>query len=466
MTNGKGTGIFRLLLRAPDPRGADMGTVALAGTRWTVSAYTELPAEEGEVPPFTCVSYSWGRGRVVHPLDAAHSVSDRAIPALETVVAALNPAAIWIDALCIPTEEPARAASLQALGAIYGGAAQVAVVLSRSSAPALEQIRIDERVDLAGLQALEGDGWVSRAWTYQEIANSRATVFVSEGCGGPVEAQDLLNRLGQARSDLKKTEGIDEFELQKRLPMINRLEDTLADYMNASIEQRFAYQAMAEMGQRFAERAEDHFNAMIGAIVSDPSLLAQDPSLPPAERFRQACETRRDYSFIYSVAPRSEEAGKSWRPAGESMPVVLSWHTYGNGQMGELRPTHLRLEGMYTPQRGALQPEAVRYIRQRLAIKETIVPADDLARAIFERLATMGCNGSSDPIETETGYFFPQTRLTGADGMCIAVAAGVQWAFGAPGLVLEDGRGAICRFRDVGVFVGQVPQGGEPIDVA
>ncbi len=456
-------GIFRLLLRAPDPRGVDTGIVDLAGIRWSVIAFAELPAEP-EVP-FTCVSYSWGRGRAAHPLDAAHSVSDRAIPAIETVVAALNPPAIWIDALCVPTDEPARAACLQALGAIYGGAAQVAVVLSKSCAPALKQIQVDKRVDDAGLRAFEVDEWVTRAWTYQEIANSRATYFVAEGSGDAVEAQDLLNRVGQAREDLKKEAGIDELELQQRFPVINSLEDTLADYMYSGLERRFGYQVMVAMGSRFAERAEDHFNAMIGAIASGPSGLEQDLSLPPAERFRRACEARRDYSFIYCVAPRSEEAGKSWRPAGEIMPVMLSWHTYGNGQTGEPFPTHLRLAGMYTPKPGALQSDAAIHIRERLAIKESIVAGQELARAVFERLTKMGFNGSGDPIEMEAGYFIPQASLTGANGTCVVVATGVQWAFGAPGLVRDDGDGA-RRFRGVGVFVGKVPKVGEPIDVS
>jgi hypothetical protein len=73
---------------------------------------------------------------------------------------------------------------------------------------------------------------------------------------------------------------------------------------------------------------------MIGAITSASMDDARDATLDPAEYFMRVCEAKGDYSFIYSTAPRSDVPGRSWRPIAGSLPAILCWHSFGDGQSG------------------------------------------------------------------------------------------------------------------------------------
>lgn len=64
---------------------------------------------------------------------------------VEAISAALNASqAIWIDALCISLQEPARTVCLQSMGAIYSSAAQVFVVLSERCSQLLRKIHTND----------------------------------------------------------------------------------------------------------------------------------------------------------------------------------------------------------------------------------------------------------------------------------------------------------------------------------
>jgi hypothetical protein len=458
--------MFRLLVRSTALAPSNARTIEFSGIRWTLTDYMRMPTD-AEAPDYTCISYSWGSGRTVNPFEPEQSISDRAIPAIESTIRALQPAAIWIDSLCVPSEDLARAACLQRMGTIFGTATRVAAVLSKSCAAILEQIHGTGRMDPAALTVFESDNWVTRAWTYQEIANSKAIYFITEGGSGiAVEGQQLLNSIGHAISDHKKSEGIEPFESRSRYPRVDALEDLLADYMIAGYLQRFAYQVMAAMDRRYSERPEDLFNAMIGAITSTAADGTYDPQLPPAERFMRACESKGDYSFIYCAAPRSATSGRRWRPVAGPIPALLSWHTYGDGQSGSPYSNHLQLNNMCRMNPGAANSDARQLATSWAQGGGILAPADNLAGAVLERLRRIGFSGSGEHLEMEGGYFFPQSALASPGEFDVVVAAGVRWVHGGPGLLLTRYGASIRQFRDVGVFVGRVPQTGDSISVA
>ena len=112
--------IFRLLVPATGTTPPNALTIELEGTHWTTTDYT--PMFDGDIPEYTCVSYSCGSGRTANPLAPGEMMSDRVIPVTEAAIRALHPAAIWIDAFCVPVREPERAACLRSMGAIYASA--------------------------------------------------------------------------------------------------------------------------------------------------------------------------------------------------------------------------------------------------------------------------------------------------------------------------------------------------------
>ena len=222
---------------------------------------------------------------------------------------------------------------MQNMGAIYGNASQVVVVLSKSSSVLLEQFHRSRRIDTATLLVLENDDWITRAWTYQEIVNSKSIHFIAEeGSEASVSGEELLNGVGQAIADYKKLKGFDSFKLRTLHPRLDSLEDVIADWKIADYLERTAYQVMSAMDRRVSEREDDQFYAMVGAITATPLYDQDGRSAYPAEYFMQICESKGDYSFIYSTAPESEISGKCWRPVISPIHAIFPWHTSGKGQ--------------------------------------------------------------------------------------------------------------------------------------
>ena len=457
---------FRLLVPATGPLPPIGHSIELGGVRWVPTEYTRIP-DAAQAPEYTCISYSWGRGRTAHPLRAGQTMSDRAMPALEAAIEALRPAAIWLDALCVPLDDPARAACLRSMGAIYGAASQVVAVLSKPSSAVLDEISTTAGLQPQTLLLLENDEWVTRAWTYQEIVNSRRIDFIAEGGpAAPVAGDQLLNVVGQAIDAYKKARGFDAFRMRALYPRLDSLEDLIADYLTAGYLERSAYQAMSAMDRRFAEQAEDHFHALLGAITAEPLDTQNDAVLHPAECFMRVCEAKGDYSFIYSNAPRSAVAGRRWRPVAGRLPAVFPWHSYGDGQTGALYPTHLRLDAMARLHIGAVDADAAQLVDEWLHSDNASASHAKVTEAVLERLRSGGFTGCGEYLQFEDGYFFPQSALPRDEEPVVVVATGVKWVHGAPALLLAATATNVHDFRDVGVFVGRVPQDGAPVNVA
>ena len=318
------------------------------------------------------------------------------------------------------------------------------------------------------LVVLENDDWVDRAWTYQEIVNSRNTYFTTEGSGGvAVSGYQLLNSVLQATSDYKKTNGLDSFKWRAEYPILDRLENVIADYLISDYQTRSAYQVMSMMDRRSAGQDEDYFAGMIGAITALPIHSEEDVRLGPAEYFMRVCEEKNDYSFIYCDASRSAVTGRCWRPLVEGrIRALLPWLTFGNGQSGSLYPTHLRLDNMCFMAPGTVNGDARKLIDWWIQGNNTETSTSNIADLILARLVEAGFTGCGENIELEAGYFFPQTRQESTNvGATVAVAISVAWTHGSPGFLVRRSGSDIDYFCGVGVFVGRVPKVGYSVNI-
>ena len=453
--------IFRLLVPTTSTTPPNAPTVDLEGTRWTVTEYA--PLFDGDIPEFTCVSYSCGPGRVANPLAPGEVMSNRVIPVTEAAIRSLNPAAIWVDAFCVPVQEPERTACLLSMGAIYASAAHVVAVLSKPCSSLLDEAVQKNYPDEAGLHLLENDAWVSRAWTYQEIVNSTRFCFTAEGSRVSLDGQQFLSEIMSGIENYKRAHGYDSFMFRSLHPRLDNLEDTIADWRMADYAERSAYQVMSSMDRRTAERPGDCFNAMIGAISADPLGSQYKTTIHPAEYFMQLCEEKEDFSFIFSSAPRSNAPGRSWRPLAGPIPAIQPWHTFGDGQSGTLDPSCLRLHNMCRMNLGSVNATAIQFITKRLWNTCGDSSSGNTPDQILRRLRQAGFAGCGEFIELEDGYFFPLSTNASGDDFIVYISAGLRWAYGGPGLIATPEVTGANQFRDVGVFVGPVPEKGDSI---
>lgn len=445
--------IFRLLVPATDLTPPEAPYIELCGSRWVLAEFAQI----SDAPPYTCISYSWGQGRMENMLEGGQLISDRTIFVIEATIKALRPLAIWVDALCLPSEGATRKACLLKMGAIYKSATNICVVLSESCVDLVNQIRDTNIVSPEALFSLESDDWITRPWTYQETANNQHIHFIAQGCGDVVVADiDFLNAVTKSTLAFKNAQELDSISLVLRLPRVTSLENLIAEHTVAGQVGRPAYQAMSEMHRRFSEQTEGFLYALIGAFSPLSSNSTYD--LHPAEYFMQVCEAKNDYSFIYSSAPRSEVQGRGWRPTtGNIPPLTLLLNVYGNGQPGRLEATHLQLDNMCRMIPRHKNFGTVKAIGAFLG--------SDIANAVLERLKQNGFSGCGDYLELEDGLFFPQSKLTRSDDLFVSVCEDVQWTNGGPGLLLRSNGTDINQFCDVGVFVGRFPKTRESINV-
>lgn len=483
---------FRLLVPATELTPLDVPYVELCGSRWVLTELMPI----SDAPPYTCISYSWGRGRTKNPLNYDQLISDRTIPAIEAAikvsqsqknwtnvqfsfscdtqkeeagqVAALKASqAFWIDALCVPPQESDKAACLRSLGVIYSSAWQVFVILSESCSSVVHQIRDTGHLDLAALFILDSDDWITRAWVYQEAVNSKSLYFIAQDDETIlVSGLDFLNEVMTATSDYRNAHGIDPFTWGEQHPRLESLENLIADYRIAEYAARSALQVMSVIHQRVVKRDEDLFYAMVGAITN-LSLESQGNQLiHPSEYFVRVCEAKGDYSFIYCVAPRSDVQGRHWRPiAGKIYPAISGLLISGDGQSGYLEATHLQLKNMYRMSHDGVNSDAIKDIGKFLQSDITKSSPSDIADSILERLRQKGFSGCGEYLELENGFFFPQSTFTHSDDIFVAISLDVRWTNGGPGLLLRTNGTEINQFCDVGVYIGRHPKVGESINV-
>ncbi|MDZ4817427.1 MAG: HET domain-containing protein [Planctomycetota bacterium] len=382
--------------------------------------------------------------------------------------------AFWIDAICTPALDEARDSTLRSMGAIYGSAWQVFVVLSASSSAVFHQIRDTGRLDSSALFILEGDEWITRSWTYQEMVNSRALFFIAQdGEGVIISGVDFLSAVLTAADDYRSAHGIDSLTWSEQHPNLDSLECLIADYKIAQYAQRSAYQVMSAMHKRFSERVDDHFYAMVGAITTSALNIPGYESQSPSEYFMQTCEAKGDYSFVYNIAPRSQIHGRRWRPIeGKFPPVLPELLIFGDGQFGNLNATHIQFEKMCQLVPGNIGADGLKAVKAHLAMvhrnrpnAKNLSSPIDLAEAILELLRARGFSGCGEYLELENGFFFSQSKPARSNEISVAISIDVHWQGGGPGMLLRSNGTDINDFCDVGAFIGRVPKYGGSIRV-
>lgn len=475
-----------LLEPANENSSPDTPFIELCGSRWVLNEY----ANSSHAPAYTCISYAWMKNTKENPLDAGKRMSARTIPVIETTIKtsrspenwsnvqiSLDPQkdtaakseaivatqAFWIDALCVPQQEPARTLCLQRMGEIYSSAWQVFVVLPESCSPVFRQIKTADCIDSTALFIFESDEWITRAWTYQETVNSRALYFIGQNDEGViVSGTDFLNIVLTANDKCRKTHENGVFTWNEQHPNLDNLEILIADYRIAACFERSAYQVMVAIHPRLAERDDDYFYAMIGAITKTTLDIDGVESLSPSEYFMRVCEAKGDYSFIYNIGRRNEALGKRWRPIeGRFQPVVPAQLIFGDGQSGCLKPTHIKLENMCRFGTGSMSPDGLKATLAYLPKDRNFSSSHDIAEAILDRLRKKGFSGCGEYFELESGFFFPQSMPVRSEVILFALSPSVRWEGGCPGLLLCSNGTDIDDFLCVGAFVGRVPKKGE-----
>ncbi|MCG2745738.1 MAG: HET domain-containing protein [Desulfobacteraceae bacterium] len=479
--------LFLLEAANPDsPSGTPL--IELCGSRWTIKEYANF----SDAPPYTCISYTWMKATKEHPFDAGQQISARTIPVIETVIKTLQSPdnwsyvkididpqqdavaksnaiaagqALWIDALCIPQQEPDRTLCLQRMGELYSSAWQVFVVLSESCSPIFRQIKNEGCIDFDALSIFERDEWITRAWTYQETVNSRALYFIGENDEGYiVPGTNFLSIVQTAIDNYRELLELKHIIWIEQHPKLDNFQTLIADYRSSEYSERTAYQVMSAMHSRLAERADDYFYAMIGAVTKFTIDINGAEHLSPSEYFMRACEAKRDFSYIYNIAPRNGASGKHWRPVeGKFQPVVPGQLIFGSGQAGCVMPTHIRLDNMCRVGTGTISANGRKAVLFLLPKDREYLTSQAIAEATLDWLRRAGFSGCGEYFELESGFFFPQSMPNIHEDYFIAVSPGVEWGNGCPGLLLYPDKADINHFLSVGAFVGRVPKGTESL---
>jgi len=458
----------RLLVPVTPATPASDATIQLGGRTWTLIDVRATESDRSPVP-YVCVSYAHGKQRSPHPFDHRQQISSAVLPAIEAALATEAVQALWVDAFSVPFDEDARAICLRQMGSIYGCASKVIVVLGKDWADALVQAR-QGRLDASLLRQLESDAWVSRAWTYQEMANAAQIEFVAEGAPGVyLKAHLLLNALGNTIAGLKKSGALDLFSIRNEYPNLDRFEDLVSGWMGGDYLEGNVYQIMAGMHGRHADpqHPDDVFNAILGAIAPEWEAPAADLGLSAAERFMRVCERKPDFSFIFAAGERSREPGRRWRPILSDRPaVIFPWHCQGPPLQGRLREDALDLDQMWRPEAGSLSWELTAAVR-RFSWAKTVREAGELPRVVLDALRKGDYAGSGDYMELRNGLFFSRAPLPKRSDLLVAVAVGLKLLFGAPALLLApaDATGR-HEVQDVGVYFGIMPDSGETLRLA
>lgn len=444
---------MRLSLLVEESRSTE-GVLEVSGRYWKLMDFEIDDEMDTDDLEFSCISYTWGLGREPHPFRPNIEVSDRTIPALQAFMYQYPICErIWIDAFCVPPEGKERAYILESMGYIYSKAKEVVAVLSNTTLPVLEHMIASDRIDTDDLQILEGDEWVSRAWTYQETVNSKMLYFTcEEALDVSVPASKFLNCVGYSLTRLKCS----VLEKLQKYPRLSVFEDVIADYYTAEYEGRSALQVMSNMDRRSQLRPEDHFYAMIGAISTVRA--SSVGNLEPCEAFMRLCEKKGDFSFIYSAAIRDHRPLRRWRPVLGDLPSILPWHGWGAGQNGHLDDDGLLLDDMLVVHSAPPQEMASQFVQQWVTsfFENHQNSKQNPEEAAYAALQIMGFKGSSQCLTTAEGYFFPFETVTSEQVIQFLISAALRWVCGAPGLVSfekEVGKGISYT---PGVYIGEI----------
>ncbi len=466
---------FKLLIPTTETNLPSTKTIELCGKTWALVDFEQL----SDAPPYTCISYSWGRDITVISLTNEKKISKRTIPVLETVINSFESTecrdteirnlfhgenriseklelsykaseAIWIDALCTPQQQPAFDTCIQNMGEIYKESTQVFVVLKNNCLDTVNKIYDKKSLNLDDYLAISKDDWIDRVWTYPEFVNSKMMFLIAEGKGKIfINEQKFLNAI---MTDEHAYADIEDIKLTQKLERMQLL--VAANQM----KEQSAFQAMAATSRRLVTYQDDRINAMLSVVADALPNIPNKHLLTAAETFMRICEANDDYSFIFSTNQRSKVLGRSWRPIGDEMiPIISDVSVIGNGLSGCLKDTHLQLNNMY---------RMIPWKSNSIVYSIENFLNTDFSKALFNKLTEHEFTGYNKCIKLEHGYFFTQSAHKRSKNLFVAVSHDVKFHQGAPGLLLRSNDTDINEFCDVGVFIGKAPVISETINVS
>lgn len=432
-----------------------------------VFSLTTASSADWNYPPYTCISFAWGREKEPSPLDKEQMISKRAVPVLATLTEIINKDSgamdkaafetVWMDTFCIPTEADAREVYLRSMGEIYAHATQVVVVLAADTRPLLQAIRDNKEIDHKGLLLLESDEWVTRAWTYQEIVNSGRIYFIAEGeTEAPVFGADFFDAVAKAIHAFGEGSEKDSYTLLEEYPSLSSFEAVVLDWRIMDYQKRSAYQVITNMCYRQSDLPNGLVYAMLGCIADDQRSPDRRAAIPAIELFMQICEAKGDFSFIYTTAPRGKEKNKNWRPDAELLKPVLPWlYCWGEGQAGTLHADYLELKNVCLYEPAPISGESLKTLMGVMSNHQPVTEDSYGIPYIWQQLNKIGFEGCGQYLELEHGYFFTIDHLPVTDNLMAVVATGVCWTFGAPGILVEKKVEGPYPFVGTGVFIGK-----------
>ncbi|KAI9703944.1 MAG: hypothetical protein M1820_005726 [Bogoriella megaspora] len=450
-----------LLVEDKDGHHSERPRLHLNGRNWTLRLFPNIGNVSDELVDYICVSYIWGPDRTSSPLKMGpQNISTNTLPALSAAMQNTSDKAFWIDAFSVPTVQPAKAATLESMGFIYSQAKEVRAVLSESSFLAVKQLSTGDSLDCEALITVEADKWIQSVWTYQEVVNSQRLAFLcSAAPRSIVDGSHFLNGIGYSISRYKKKYDIDSFTFRASFPSLDALEDLIADWMIAGYQERSALAVMSNMDRRKWNEERNYYYSMIGAITSKPSGRLDGGQQHLAETLMGICESKGDFSFVYSSSPRSTEPTKRWRPQIGLLPSILPWHSWGESQPGHFDESgFLWLDQMLVYQKSPPSEEAKDYIARWLHRKDSgDVSEDWIGENTYPALKGMGFTGNETFTALTHGIFFAQTSLPtdNTEDLDVFVSATIRWTFGAPGIASYTSQDGVTHFIP-GVFAGVI----------
>ena len=373
------------------------------------------------------------------------------------------------------------------MGFIYHAATTIIVVLAPfvfEAIYAASSKMSPDPLSLPQMKLLEADPWISRVWTYQELINGHSTYFTAPNSSqvSIIRAESLFNCVGFSLTRWKSTTRSGALLASKTFPNLSNLEDTISDTMVNRIFEIPAVCILSNMAMRAfdSKYPMNRLLACLGALTTQvswgpPSMTMQALS----EKFMGICESKGDYSFIFTADKRMNMPGKRWRPDPEQpegkdpahlVPVINWYGNMGETQEGHVDGESLLLANLVPLQRaervntkvekeidiflyGDKDPKPEGSGRARLGV----IYQDEMDGSQFEALhrflVQVGFSGCAEYITCDEGVFFAQESLQSRQSLELFAAQSLPYLFGYAGLAKwNDGVARYCA----GVFIGIV----------
>jgi hypothetical protein len=425
------------------------------------------------IPQYACVSYVWGANRIENPLFPTHLMSDQTIPALQAVISVTSSeiSAFWVDAFCIPYDQPAHSAILESMGYIYSVADRVVAALSPEyRQPLLEMTRRDWLAEEL-LVPFESNAWIASVWTYQEVVNAQKYFVTSMAPSTPaIKGDTFLNRIGYSLHKYKQSRDYSSFDIRRIWPHLDAFEDLGGDYMIYKAFQRPVLQIMGMLDRRVTHEERNKYYSMIGSLTAKRTGrndAAGEGLAGLRKKAMSVCEEKGDWSFLYSSTARDET--EPWMPSsGQELRSVLPFFIHGRGQSGRRdEEGRVWLEKVIVirnvlGKEGEVDIAAIKDIISKLPLDIVIdanLSLDGLKEKVRSILTSGGFTGSGEEIIVPYGIFYSQDRVPVDVDVDVVICTELRWTFGYPGMIVT--RGEKSTNCVPGVLVGKI--GEDPV---